>query len=185
MNPSNRDLHIYFDGIYPDADLWYRYPKIRFPSECLGFLYYHSPPGLGAVASSIRFRRISQRSVGAFARGQDLLLPNGLPWQIMASQVAVYDMYEGFRKKLIEENLWSDEDHTEIFRIFLNRRKLFPERTLFSLEQEFPLTLDESLILTMVGKDEQRECAMPVFGTDGKMNRWPFSGKYLPVRLSS
>ncbi|KAJ7483840.1 hypothetical protein B0H11DRAFT_1201300 [Mycena galericulata] len=171
-----RSLHIYFEGIYPDVLLWYRPAYVPFPSKGLAFLYYHSLPGLGPLSSSLRLRCVSAPTLEAFRSGRDLSLPNGLPWRILAGQMAVYDIYEGLRKKLIRDKLWTKDDHAEIFRIFQARRILYPERTLFSLQQPFPLTLNERLALTIAGKGAQRDFALKVLSTGDKVDPWQFSG---------
>ncbi|KAJ7118395.1 hypothetical protein C8R44DRAFT_790667 [Mycena epipterygia] len=167
----NGSLHIHFDGIYPDV--WIHQKPV--PGE-RGFLYYHSLPGSPALASSLRLRLIQRSSVEAFHSGHDFRLENGLVWQLIAGQMAIYDIYEGLRKQLIQEGLWTDEDQQNIFNVFRDRGVLFPERTLFHLEQEFPFTLNGNLTLTMVGKNEHRNFAMHVLGTGDKGYRWPFSG---------
>lgn len=171
FDPYNQSLHIHFDGIYPDV-LIHQEPA---PTD-RGFLYYHSPPGSPALASSLRLRLISPGSAEAFHSGHDFRLDNGLVWQLMAGQIAIYDIYEGLRKQLIKEGLWTNEDQANIFDVFRDRGVLFPERTLFHLAQEFPFTLNGNLTLTMVGKNKHRNFALHVLGTDDKVYRWPFSG---------
>ncbi|KAJ7268272.1 hypothetical protein C8J57DRAFT_1324814 [Mycena rebaudengoi] len=186
VTPGGDSLVVYFDGIYPEARLSYQHPTIEFPhriGDC--FLYYYCPPGHTPFSSSLRLRMIEEPSVEAFQHGEDFKFKNGLPWQIMACQMAVYDVYEGLRKKLIVDGLWTTQDHQEIFDIWEDRGVLFPERTLFSLNQEFPLTLNSNLTLTMAGKGEHRNFALHVLGTGDKVYKWPFSGLsagYFPPR---
>ncbi|KAJ6487411.1 hypothetical protein C8R47DRAFT_1127259 [Mycena vitilis] len=176
VDPSySKPQIVNFDNIYPEARLWFN-PGEQFPSTGDCFLYYHCPPGTTAFSSSIRLRRISKYSVKAFQHGSDLTFPNGLPWQIMACQMAVYDIYEALRKKLIADGLWTRQEHAEIYEIFRDRGKLFPDRTLFSLQQEFPLSLNSNLTLTMAGKGEHRNFALHVLGTGDKVYKWPFMG---------
>ncbi|KAJ7779515.1 hypothetical protein DFH07DRAFT_950581 [Mycena maculata] len=163
-------MDVYFEGIYPDVHL-------NMPVTSRGFLYYYTPPGLGPLASSIRLRCIPDRSAEAFHLADDFTFSNGLPWQIMAGQMGVYDAYEGLRKKLLYDGLWTIEDHKRIFDIFSKRRILYPDRTLFSLEQDFPLTLNAHLTLTMVGKSEASSFGLYFLGTKkDKEWMWPFAG---------
>ncbi|KAJ7101964.1 hypothetical protein C8R44DRAFT_808928 [Mycena epipterygia] len=171
FDPRSAGQRIHFDGIYPDV--WIH------PTEnpnCAGFLYYHSRPGLPALASSLRLRLISTPSVEAFQTGRDFCLNSGLVWQIMAGQIAVYDSYEGIRKQLVREGLWTKDDHSDIFSVFGDRRVLYPDRTLFRLEQPFPFTLHNNLTLTVVGKSEQRKFSLRVLETEDYVRRWHFSG---------
>ncbi|KAJ7626224.1 hypothetical protein B0H17DRAFT_1188067 [Mycena rosella] len=163
---GNDGLHIHFDGIYPDV--WIIQGP---PTAARGFLHYLCCPRMLALASSLRLRLISTPSVEAFPSGHDACFSNGLVWQLMAGQMAIYDVYEGFRKQLIKEGLWAQEDQENIFRVFQNRGVLFPDRTLFYLEQEFPFTFNGNLTLTLVGKNEHRNFALHVLGTDDKVYR--------------
>ncbi|KAK7030144.1 hypothetical protein R3P38DRAFT_2775565 [Favolaschia claudopus] len=179
---NSAPLHVFFDKIYPDVYLYYRHPGGRFPwwkveGKTKGFLYYHCPPGYSPFSSSIRMRLVDGLPTPtAFRRGRDLSFENGLPWQLMASQIAVYDIYEGVRKKLVADGLWTAEDHKYVFEAWKNRRILFPDRTLFSLDQEFPLTLNSYLNLTMAGKGEHRNFRHRLLSTLDKEVNWAFSG---------
>ncbi|KAI0265327.1 hypothetical protein BC834DRAFT_181364 [Gloeopeniophorella convolvens] len=54
--------------------------RIPFPPGTHGFLYYARDPGL-AEGGQIRFRIVATPE-GAFEEGQDLSLPNGMPWHV-------------------------------------------------------------------------------------------------------
>jgi hypothetical protein len=61
--------------------------KLAFPPHTLGYVYFH--PHLDPICSSLRFRVI-QESTGpksAFDVGNDLLSPNGLPWEAPISRL--------------------------------------------------------------------------------------------------
>ncbi|KAF8180792.1 hypothetical protein K438DRAFT_1841834 [Mycena galopus ATCC 62051] len=172
FNPGGEPLHVFFDNIYPDVVLPYRHPDTSFPGVS-ATVFCFTP-----FSSSIRLRQV--------ATGRDVTFENGLPWQIMACQMAVYDTYEGLRKKLIADGLWTTEDHAAVFDSWKDRRALFPERTLFALGQEFPLSLDANLTLTMAGKGEHRNFALRVLAADDRpcghsdKYRWVWEGTEIP-----
>ncbi|KAJ6549595.1 hypothetical protein DFH09DRAFT_1169092 [Mycena vulgaris] len=188
--PSTDNRTVIFDGIYPQVRLSYRIQRsddpmpIRFP-ETAGFLYYRSDPGpLSPVSDSVRFRETPHASLEGFQQGQDLLLPNGLPWQIMAGQIASLNgsgpdvfRYEGLRKKLLAEGLMDEDDLHYIRAVHKDRQLWYPSLTLFSLEQPFEFVFDKNLILTMVGRTGERRFVSRFHG--GPVPSWLFSGSVL------
>ena len=56
----------------------------KFPEAARGFLYYHMPMESRPLAGEIRFRTTHRADPLEFHNGRDLLLPNGLPWSLLA-----------------------------------------------------------------------------------------------------
>ncbi|KAJ7606024.1 hypothetical protein FB45DRAFT_951655 [Roridomyces roridus] len=151
----------------------------RFPDNTRGFFYCAPRPGLPTIASSVRFRCTPSPSPSSFAEGHDLLLPNGLPWQILVGQAAI--SYPGLRAALIHEGFLTpqavEEWHT---RLGKTHGRLSAALTMFSLHQLFPINFAAGLVLHVVPPDTQRVAKLwlsQIFRTvvDGKSIQ-PFRG---------
>ncbi|KAJ7240618.1 hypothetical protein B0H12DRAFT_51545 [Mycena haematopus] len=172
---------VYFDGIYPNVKI--RYEKYRkFPSGTSGFLYYRSrTTPLSPISDSVRFRVTP--SPETFEDGEDLLLPNGLPWQIMVNRIAAdrdkgwgerpaklsSSSHLGLCKKLLEDSLLSDFDLDYIENVHPFSRHP-SSRTLFALDDPFALERDEALSVVMVGGARARKITLSLPGS----GKWPF-----------
>ncbi|KAF8148782.1 hypothetical protein K438DRAFT_1866824 [Mycena galopus ATCC 62051] len=128
------------------------YPRIPFPSESTGFLYYYRDPHAAPLEGSVRFRITSDNLPSSFVHGQDLLLPSGAPWQIMLLQVAMRAEYSRIRDQLLEEDLVTPEQLAQCRQIF-SHRPTFSETTLFRLNQSFPVNFGGEITLTVVGEE--------------------------------
>ncbi|KAJ7278362.1 hypothetical protein C8J57DRAFT_1306738 [Mycena rebaudengoi] len=100
-----------------------------FPPRSRGFLYYRSDPELSPLAGSIRFRTTTDKAVSSFRRGQDLLLPSGMPWQTTIPQIATQKSYAGFCQHLLQEGMVTEE--------LLRRSRAIFANTVFGLKHPF------------------------------------------------
>jgi hypothetical protein len=57
------------------------------------------------LEGGVRFRVASDKAPSSFDHGHDLLLPSGLPWQIILPQVACYKNLAATRDQLLKEHL--------------------------------------------------------------------------------
>ncbi|KAJ6522254.1 hypothetical protein B0H19DRAFT_1203003 [Mycena capillaripes] len=88
-----------------------------FPPLASGYLYYRPPPAHIPLAGSLRLRVNSDDS-----RGSDLLLPNGLPWQILLPQITLNKQYAGVLQQLLKEKLVTATTMEQCRKIFAHRR---------------------------------------------------------------
>ncbi|KAJ7842953.1 hypothetical protein B0H14DRAFT_3690438 [Mycena olivaceomarginata] len=123
-----------------------------FPPRSAGFFYYHRDPDAAPLEGSIRFRVTSDNAPSSFNRGHDLLLPSGLPWQIILPQVACGKSYSRLRDQLLEENLVTAKQLLQCRDIFGEIKRIFPRVVLFRMNQEFPVEFTGQIALAVVGK---------------------------------
>jgi hypothetical protein len=165
FNPTQRPLMLHYDrSTVP----------IPFPRLACGYLYYHSPAAHLPLAGSLRLRINSDD-----AAGSDLLLRNGLPWQILLPQIVINKQYAGVLQQLLLEKLVTNATVEQCQRLFGHRSILTPNHLIFHLQQSFSLPMTQAeLRLTIVGREK--------LGTFIKQNlfgdpppRYPFKGKFL------
>ncbi|KAJ7107931.1 hypothetical protein C8R44DRAFT_986986 [Mycena epipterygia] len=139
----------------PGAQLRYINTKedgdVPFPPHSRGFLYYHSDAHAAPLKAGVRFRIIPDGSPASFSRGQDLLVPWGLPWEIILPQIACSLNYDKIRHRLLQEHLVTEEQLSHCADIFRGRRQIYPRYTLFRLDSTFLLTFSSAMWLTVVG----------------------------------
>ncbi|KAJ7792880.1 hypothetical protein B0H14DRAFT_3498681 [Mycena olivaceomarginata] len=87
-----------------------------------------------------------------FQHGHDLLLPSGLPWQVILPQVACRTTCAGIRDQLLEENLVTAEQLSECLALFGDRDKIYLTPPCFALNQEFAVNFSASSKPTVVGQ---------------------------------
>ncbi|KAJ6538297.1 hypothetical protein B0H10DRAFT_2245818 [Mycena sp. CBHHK59/15] len=124
---GGRKLQVHFGATDKPLRLSYEFgtTAVPFPPNARGFLYYHVPaPPAPPMAGGIRLRIDSDS-----ARGRDLLLPSGVPWQIGLPQLVRYAHCAGALATVLKE-------------------------ALVAPAAVFPLALDEKqLRLTVVGRE--------------------------------
>ncbi|KAJ6546049.1 hypothetical protein DFH09DRAFT_653247 [Mycena vulgaris] len=125
---------------------------IPFPTHAHGFLYYYSGPNAGPLEGGVRLRCTSDSSSSSFVRGQDLLGPSRLPWQISLPQVACRATYASLANQLVHENLVTQEQLSRCKSIFSHRDSISPYSTLFHLDSTFLVNFSRKVVLTVVGK---------------------------------
>ncbi|KAF7364169.1 hypothetical protein MSAN_01076200 [Mycena sanguinolenta] len=124
---------------------------IPFPAQASGFLYYYRDPDAAPLEGSIRFRITPDRSPSSFALGHDLILPSGMPWQVLLIQIACTTQYLRIRDHLLEEKLITEDQLARCNALGIDRRRTIPAATLFRLNQEFALNFGRDMCLTIVG----------------------------------
>lgn len=148
------------------------FPRIRL-AVCT--TYHARAMPLSPVSDSIRFRLTP--SLEAFEDGQDLLLPNGLPWQIMVNHIA-FDgnrkrpRYMALCKKLLEDGLLNQDTISHIAHVHPAHTRFPSYRTLFALDDPFALEPGKDIALVVVGRGGAREFNFPLPGYE-----WPFPRK--------
>ncbi|KAJ6611110.1 hypothetical protein B0H10DRAFT_375876 [Mycena sp. CBHHK59/15] len=148
---GGRKLQVYFGATDKPLRLSYEFATaaVPFPPNARGFLYYHVPaPPAPPMAGGIRLRIDSDS-----ARGRDLLLPSGVPWQIGLPQLVRYAHCAGALATALKEALVAPAAVQQCTRVFGAQRVRAHGRMLFHVGQVFPLALDEKqLRLTVVGR---------------------------------
>ncbi|KAJ7734445.1 hypothetical protein B0H16DRAFT_1731789 [Mycena metata] len=94
--------HLNFGLSQQDAILRYKIAKGGYRR---GYLYYRPSSAWTPLAGSVRLCISSDN-----AHGSDLLLPTGLPWQIILPQIVLRRQYKGLYRKLPKEGLISKSD---------------------------------------------------------------------------
>ncbi|KAJ7113930.1 hypothetical protein C8R44DRAFT_740806 [Mycena epipterygia] len=126
--------------------------QIPFPPHSRGFLYYHSEPHAAPLEGGLRFRVTSDNSPSSFPRGQDLLAPWGLPWQIILPQISCNTDYIAVSDQLLHENLVKEEQLSRCRDIF-GERLIYPQYILYRLDSPFLLNFASPIWLTAVGDE--------------------------------
>ncbi|KAJ7030285.1 hypothetical protein C8F04DRAFT_1367738 [Mycena alexandri] len=165
-----------------DAVFQYKFSKAKvpFPGRAWGYLYYRPSSAWTPVlvAGSVRLRINSDD-----AHGSDLLLPNGLPWQIILPQIVLRRQYKSLYRELLEEGLVSKSEVWTCKNVFGWQRALYPETVLFSLDQLFSISMQQTdLRLTIVGRSS-RGMRLALFTKQRLFGdpapRYPFKGRIL------
>ncbi|KAJ7030280.1 hypothetical protein C8F04DRAFT_1236601 [Mycena alexandri] len=150
-----------------DAVFQYKFSKAKvpFPGRAWGYLYYRPSSAWTPVAGSVRLRINSDD-----AHGSDLLLPNGLPWQIIIPQIVLQGLVS-------KSEVWTCKN------VFGWQRALYPETVLFSLDQLFSISMEQTdLRLTIVGRSS-RGMRLALFTKQRLFGdpapRYPFKGRIL------
>ncbi|KAL6303320.1 hypothetical protein BKA93DRAFT_750681 [Sparassis latifolia] len=76
-----------------------------FPNGTLGFLYYYQDPELHPKLGEVRFRLTPSSDQRRFKYGEDLLLPDGLPWRIPLISIAARQSWVMLRNILLRDGL--------------------------------------------------------------------------------
>ncbi|KAJ6514282.1 hypothetical protein C8R47DRAFT_1090845 [Mycena vitilis] len=149
----HRQARVYFNSSPQPIILHYDRSTAAqpFPRSARGYLYYRSPPGHAhPLSGSLRLRIYSNSTVG-----DDLLLPNGLPWQILLPQITLHKQYSSLLQQLLEDKLVAPETVAHSQRLFGHRSILTSNHLIFSLEQLFYLPMNQAeLRLTIVGREK-------------------------------
>lgn len=80
---------------------------LPFPADSRGFIYYHTSPSIPKTAGELRFRLTQGDDPQRFQSGSDLLLVDGLPWNIPLAAIAHNRTHRIFRRLLLRDNLVS------------------------------------------------------------------------------
>ncbi|KAJ7099659.1 hypothetical protein C8R44DRAFT_598226, partial [Mycena epipterygia] len=130
---------------------------LPFPRHSRGFLYYisfnstwcyHSEPHAASLEGSIRFRVTPDGTPASFLRGQDLLAPWALPWQITLLQIARFPKYARIREQVLREKLAKEGQLAHCRSIF--RERISPQWMLFRLDSPFAVNFSAQISLTAV-----------------------------------
>ncbi|KAJ7726852.1 hypothetical protein DFH07DRAFT_235591 [Mycena maculata] len=131
---------------------------IPFPPHARGFFYFGPRVGLPALAASLRFRCTPTAHPSSFDDGHDLLLPDGLPWQLLPAQAAL-STSPGLRDQLVREgHLTPDELAKWRKRLGWveggSTRRVNPSDFLFALHQPFTIDFSRAVCLAAVGEEK-------------------------------
>ncbi|KAJ7036382.1 hypothetical protein C8F04DRAFT_1233161 [Mycena alexandri] len=152
--------------------------KVPFPTRALGYFYYRPSSIWTPLAGSLRLRINSDD-----ANGGDLLLPNGLPWQISLPQIVLRKQYHGVLRKLREEGLVSADVSPLCRRVFRDWGTLSQEILIFTFGQPFSLSMQHAEVrLWIVGRSSYGMSTalfvkQRLFGDPAP--RYPFTGRIL------
>ncbi|KAJ7609395.1 hypothetical protein FB45DRAFT_944371 [Roridomyces roridus] len=145
-----------------------------FPEEARGFFY----------CAPVRFRCTPSSSPSSFAAGHDLLLPNGLPWQLLVGQAAI--AYPTLRAALLKEQFLTPKSLAEWHeRLGKTEGQMTLTLMMFGLRQQFPVNFARGLFLHVVPPETapQRVAAIQLnhifVSQPGKKRFHPFVGQGL------
>ncbi|KAJ7183959.1 hypothetical protein C8R46DRAFT_521251 [Mycena filopes] len=122
-----------------------------FPPRSRGFFYFHRGPGAAPLEGSLRFRLSPNKLPSYFGAGRDLLLPAGLPWQLILPQL-LQPPFQKVVAQLLRDNLITATQILRCREVFGTGRKIVPSSTLFRLAQEFPVDFGARPVLALVGE---------------------------------
>ncbi|KAJ6488992.1 hypothetical protein C8R45DRAFT_250076 [Mycena sanguinolenta] len=145
-----RERAVHFQPGGPRTTLFYARtaPYTPFPAHACGYLYYHSPSPRYPFSGSVRLRIASNEE-----HGSDLLLPNGIPWQIMLPQMVTLPSHAGLLQQLLSEGLVTSETVEQCRELFRGRKILKPHSLIFRLDQPFSIPMTQAHVsLTTVGR---------------------------------
>ncbi|KAJ7079189.1 hypothetical protein C8R44DRAFT_654200, partial [Mycena epipterygia] len=114
-----------------------------FTRHSRGFLYYHSEPHAASLEGSVRFRITPDGTPASFLRGQDLLAPWALPWQITLLQIARFPKYARIQEQILRENLAKEGQLAHCRNIF--RERISPQWMLFRLDSPFAVNFSAQI----------------------------------------
>jgi hypothetical protein len=101
--------------------------RLPFPPKTCGFLYLHRPHNLHPCAATLRFRLCDAGlpPQESFARGKDLLLPKGKPWEMTLFKLfmSAY-ITNNFREGLLLDKVLSLEHIEQVEKIVHNRMEV-------------------------------------------------------------
>ncbi|KAJ6488949.1 hypothetical protein C8R45DRAFT_993252 [Mycena sanguinolenta] len=156
---------------------WRNPRRLPFPPRSAGFLYYHRDRNAAPLEGSISFRVTSKSEPASFDAGHDLLLPSGLPWRIILPQIACHTELTALRAQLLQEKLVTETQLSQCLAM-LGQGYIYPELTLFRLNQEFPIRFSGGLKLATVGDAIHRfQLNAPLF--TWMENGYPWAGSGL------
>ncbi|KAJ7183943.1 hypothetical protein C8R46DRAFT_1344595 [Mycena filopes] len=163
----------------PNPTIPYRSVGARrapFPPQSHGFLYFHRDPDAAPLEGGLRFRLSENELPSSFKAGRDLLLPTGLPWQLILPQL-LRPRFQKVIAELQRENLITTAQITRCHGVFGRRRYLFPAFILFRLAQEFPVDFGIDPSLSIVAELLLEVRLFPFSFRPGARERiFPFTG---------
>ena len=162
MSGKNVKLFLLLNGIHHKIELCYYRPNLTdpehfpFPKRTQGHLYYCPPsPNCSPISGTFRFRVIPSTSDHPidFAKGFDLLLPDGRLWELSLYNAIHLPEYAPLVQKLLDEKL--------IDAISVDAASKLPRfavakwsGVLYSLSDPFILALSRSKLMTIMTKDQ-------------------------------
>ncbi|KAJ7110668.1 hypothetical protein C8R44DRAFT_800428 [Mycena epipterygia] len=150
---------------------------LPFPPHSQGFLYCHSEPPMTLLEVSLRFRVTAGNNPSSFPRGQDLLTPWGLPWQITLPQI-IHPQYAMIRDQLRHENLVTEGQLLYCEAVF-QEEELEPHYTLFRLQSTFLVQFQVEIRLTAVSNEFHPVTLDPFRDWESGTGRCPWVGAAL------
>lgn len=152
-----------------------------FPPRTRGFLYFKSDADLSPLAGGVRFRITPNDAPSSFPEGRDLLLPSGVPWQVMLATIAVRGCYPKMRDQILRENLASPEQISQCQHIFETLARTHPHRIIFNIKQSFLVTFSSAPSLWIVGTAEMLKARLPLIfcETQGEKRVHPYGGELM------
>ncbi|KAJ7839825.1 hypothetical protein B0H14DRAFT_1064968 [Mycena olivaceomarginata] len=156
----------------------YRNGYMPFPSGTRGFLYWKSEEEISSLAGALRFRITGSADPKSFEDGCDLMWPSGIPWQIMQAQVATRARYKHILTQLLAEDLTTESNIHQCRKTF-RQEHLFPEITLFDINQPFPVNWEATVALIIVGRGGEMRTA---YLRSGFSNAGPAGKRAFPFK---
>ncbi|KAJ7136282.1 hypothetical protein C8R46DRAFT_1361156 [Mycena filopes] len=127
---------------------------LPFPAGCTGFLYYHRDTNAAPLEGGLRFR-LGSTDNSFPSVGADLMMPNGLPWQVTLLQLS-HPGYGRVADQLLREHLITPVQLSRC-REMVNGQTITPALTLFRPTQEFPVDFTEmTSTFAVVGTESLR-----------------------------
>ncbi|KAJ6558204.1 hypothetical protein B0H19DRAFT_1261738 [Mycena capillaripes] len=155
-----------------------------FPPGTRGFLYYHVPQHLPAMAGGLRFRITPRGHPSSFPEGYDLH-HEGLPWEIPLSSIAIAVGRKAvLRQQLLNEGLVTQADLDRCRALAPTKKRLDPRITLYRLRQPFPIAFHRGLHVWVVGDTEVKPWTYTYMFADSRAQYRPLVRPYTGSALA-
>ncbi|KAJ7620965.1 hypothetical protein FB45DRAFT_753976 [Roridomyces roridus] len=151
----------------------------NFPPRTAGFFYYHRPPSLPFTAGAIRFR-VAAVNPTTFSQGNDLLGPDGSPWEVSLPRLARSRPL--IRQMLLRERLVTLAQLKQCGTLMPHANSRPPRVLLQHFDQPFPVSFTGQHYIQIVSGGKTYRSDIRVFHEQRKgSNRYvyPYTGRAL------
>ncbi|KAF7353936.1 hypothetical protein MVEN_01079900 [Mycena venus] len=147
---------------------------MSFPPRTAGYFYFHHSKDLPVTTGAVRFRIASPAK---FSAGDDLLRPDGTPWEVTLASIA--KSRPALRELLLRDGLVTEAELSECTALLPSRRAR-PQAFLYRFDQPFSIRFDGALVIQIVvGDQKYRRRIFPLVDQRKGAGFAPYSGRAL------
>ncbi|KAJ7165839.1 hypothetical protein C8R46DRAFT_996927 [Mycena filopes] len=172
---SSKYYRAHGDGTY--CYLSYTTTKIPvpFPPRTSGFFYYHRPDSLALTASGVRFRLASVEPT-SFPHGRDLLLPDGLPWEVSVRAISAEHRLAQLKTLLLRDGLITKKQLQQTAALFPPDMDRGDRKVLHRFDQPFSVRFQSANYIHVLYGGERYQIDMRVFHEQREKRIHPYAG---------
>jgi hypothetical protein len=160
---------------------FFQYSKLKgvsivFPPRTAGYFYYCQPNVDLPFTGAIRFR-IASVNPATFAKGRDLLRPDGVPWEVSLPMIS---KTRPVLKQLLLRDGLVTESQLEKCVALAPSRQCRPQTLLHSFDQPFSVKFDAAHYVQAVCGDQKYSVDIRVFHEQraSPVYVYPYSGQF-------